>query len=93
MYDNSLVERELAVNDVAMFLKRKLDSGYLDKENEIKLLLGNVENMVSFFASQQRCNLLQNISLRKLLTNHSELYKESMAYYNERVIYWIKKSN
>lgn len=91
MYDNATVERELAVNDVALFLKQKLDSGYQDPQNEIKSLLGNVENMISFFASQQRCNSLKNVSVRTLLTKHSNLMEQALSYYNNRVQFWLSR--
>jgi hypothetical protein len=91
MYDNATVERELAVNDVAMFLKEKLDSGYSDQNGEIKTLLGSVENLISVFSAQQRCNQLNGVSMRILLENHSKLIKEAMDYYNERVVFWVNK--
>lgn len=91
MYDNATVERELAVNDVAMFLKEKLDSGYSDQNGEIKTLLGSVENLISLFSAQQRCNKLNGVSMRILLENHSKLIEEAMDYYDERVVFWINK--
>jgi len=91
MYDNATVERELAVNDVAMYLKEKLDNGYQDQNNEIRTLLGSVENLISLYAAQQRCNNLKGISMRQLLQNHSKLINESMKFYNERVNFWMKK--
>jgi hypothetical protein len=91
MYDNATVERELAVNDVAMFLKEKLDSGYSDRNGEIRTLLGSVENLISLFAAQQRCNQLNGISIRVLFDNHSSIMKEAMDYYNERFELWMKK--
>ncbi len=85
------MERELAVNDVALFLKQKIDSGYSDPQNEIKALLGNVENMISFFASQQRCNNLKPVSIRILLTKHATLIKEAIKYYQSRVEFWLSR--
>lgn len=91
MYDNATVERELAVNDVAMFLKEKLDNGYPDSKGEIKQLLGSVENLISLYSGQQRCNQLDGISMRVLLKKHSKLMKESMDYYSQRVEFWMHK--
>jgi hypothetical protein len=91
MYDNATVELELAVNDVAMYLKEKLDKGYQDPNGEIRKLLGSVENLISLYAAQQRCNQMKNISMRTLFQNHSKFINESMKFYYERVEFWMKK--
>jgi len=36
MFDQAIVERELAVNDVAIFLKGKLDMGYADPKMKLE---------------------------------------------------------
>lgn len=91
MYDNATVERELAVNDVAIFLKKKLDAGYNDSGGEIKKILSNVNNLISLFAPQQRCNTVQGVTIRNLLLNHTGLLTEAFNMYNTRVAYWIQK--
>ena len=92
MYDNAVVERELAVNDVALFLKQKIDGGYPDSKGEIKALLGYVPNMVSFFASQQRMNSIVGVTLRDMLNDNGPLLNAAQSYYNERVLFWLKTS-
>jgi hypothetical protein len=91
-YGDATVERELAVNDVAMFLNAKLDAGYADPRQEVRQLLSNVNNMVGYFAAQQRSyNNIQGVKVRALLTKHPRLMSDAVAYYQQRVNYWLSK--
>jgi hypothetical protein len=94
MYDKCVVERELAINDLAIFLKKKLDNGYQDPSNQIRALVSDVNNMINFFtASDREKSYLQGISVRNLLTNHSALINEAMKYYSDRLTFWINAKN
>ena len=94
MYDKCVVERELAINDLAIFLKNKLDKGYADPLHQIRTLVANVNNMINFFTASDRQNsFLQGITVRDLLSNHSVLINEAMKYYADRLSYWIKLKN
>ncbi len=89
MYDKLVLEREIAVNDVAMFLKGKLDNGYADSANQIRTLVSNVNNMVNFFAASEKMEAyLSGVTVRNLLTKHPALMNEAMKYYADRVTYW-----
>ncbi|TVZ14338.1 protein-glutamine glutaminase family protein [Maribacter sp. MAR_2009_72] len=89
-FDNAVVERELAVNDVAVFLLQRLEGGYEDSDGQIKLLLGNVEDMIGLFAPQQRFNSFQVTNMRNLLETHGPLIDEAMDFYHGRVLHWLK---
>lgn len=92
-FDNAVLERELAINDVALFLKEKLDEGYPDKHNEVKTLLSSANSMVALFSSQNNTFSLQDgLIIRSLLENHAKLINEAMKIYTDRVTYWVAKS-
>lgn len=88
-FDNAVLERELAINDVALFLKRKLDNGYKDSENEIRTLLSSVSSMVGFFSSQNNTLQVKGVTLRNLLEHHAVVMNEAMKYYTNRVTFWM----
>jgi len=90
LFDEAVVERELAINDVAMYLKEKLDKGYPDQNKDIFSLVSNVNNMIAFFASQDRISSIYGPSMRNLLSAHGPLLREAFNYYMQRVGYWLK---
>lgn len=90
LFDNAVLERELALNDVALFLKEELDGGYKDPQNEIKTLLSSVNSMVGFFASQNNSNQVKGVTIREVLERHAVLLNQAMKYYTDRVTFWMK---
>lgn len=92
-YDKAAMERELAVNDVAMYLLKRLHEGYPDTDGAIHNLVGNLDNLLVLFADQERgYNFINNLEMRPLLQNHADLMQLAMNYYTERVAYWMRQS-
>jgi hypothetical protein len=89
MYDNAVVERELAVNDVAIFMLEKIKTDYEDHDGQIKRLLGNVEDMIALFASEQRNNNFYSTNMRSVLDSHCPFINEALVFYHSRVLYWL----
>lgn len=93
-YDNANLERELSINDVAVFLKKKLDGGSKDRNGSIRILLSKVDNLLNFFAAQQKNpNWLDHITMRNILNSNPELIIQAQTYYYTRVTYWLKQAN
>lgn len=89
-YDRCVLERELAVNDVAIFLKKKLDGGYVDTGNHVRTLISSVNDMIYFFDGADRWTTqLDKVTVRNLLGKNAKLIGEAKKYYNERVAFWM----
>ena len=86
-FNKLTLERELAINDVAVFLKKKLDQGATD-DGSIKKLLSNVEAMINFFSSQERLNTsINGITIRQLINSNPQLMENAMSYFATRLVF------
>jgi hypothetical protein len=93
-FHRSLMERGLAVNDLARYLMQKMKDGYNDSDGSVKWLLANQDVIYDLFMNPYK--FYNNDSDNKktnLLKNHSALMRNAEQYYWERLAFWQAEAN
>lgn len=98
--DNLLMEKGLAVNDMAMQIFHKYIQPLLNdpgEENEIKLsdlkeIFGN-STVLDLLFSQNMSGYTINTSQRYVITNYGDIMQEAKALFNQRLVFWTAFSN
>ena len=93
--DNLLMEKGLAVNDMAMtiyqkYIKPLLLSGKEEDSrqlNDLKEIFGNSTALDLLF-SQNMSGYTENTSHRYIITNYSEIMREAKMKFSDRLIFW-----
>lgn len=88
-FHRSTMERGLAANDLAEYMMKKLEDGYVDTNGRIKQLLSNQDNIYNFFMNpywifEGRADLL---------ANHSNFMRKAEEFYWKRLAFWKEKTN
>ncbi len=98
--DDLVVEKGLAVNDMAMYMYKKymkplMNSnlpGDQDKLNDLKAIFGNPTALDCLFA-QNTSAKTKVTSQRYAVSHYPELIKEARGVFNDRLIYWTALTN
>jgi hypothetical protein len=98
--DDLLMEKGLAVNDMAMYMYKKymkpLMSSTLpadqDKLNDLKAIFGNATALDCLF-SQNTSAKTKTTTQRYAVSHYPELIKEARGVFNDRLIYWTALTN
>jgi hypothetical protein len=93
--DNLLMEKGLAVNDMAMTIYQKYIKPLLHvskeednrKLNDLKDVFGNSTALDLLF-SQNMSGYTENTSHRYIITNYSDIMKEAKMIFSDRLIFW-----
>ena len=98
--DNLMMEKGLAVNDMALTIYRKYLKPLIENptpEDEIKLIdlkeiFGNSTALDLLF-SQNMSGYTDNTSHRYVISNYTDIFQEAKVIFNERLVFWTKFSN
>jgi hypothetical protein len=98
--DNLLMEKGLAVNDMAMTIYHKYIQPLMlsGKEqdnlwlNDLKDIFGNSTALDLLF-SQNMSGYTENTSHRYIITNYSDIMKEAKMIFSDRLIFWTLFTN
>jgi hypothetical protein len=98
--DDLLVEKGLALNDMAMYMYKKhmkplMDSALpedQEKLNDLKAIFGNATVLDCLF-SQNTSPKSKATTQRYAISHYPELIKEAKDVFNDRLIYWTTLTN
>ena len=98
--DNLLMEKGLAVNDMAMqifykYIRPLMDATAEGNENklaDLKEIFGNSTALDLLF-SQNMSGYTDNTSHRYVITHYSDIIREAKSIFNQRQEFWTKFSN
>ena len=98
--DNLMMEKGLAVNDMALAIYRKYLKPLIENpipEDEVKLtdlkeIFGNSTALDLLF-SQNMSGYTDNTSHRYVISNYTDIFQEAKVIFNERLVFWTKFSN
>ncbi len=98
--DNLLLEKGLAINDMAMVIYKKhiaprSDNGDVKMQSELKDLkdiFGNATALDLLF-SQNLSGFTDNTSYRYVLTRYGAIMKEAKQLFHERLLFWTRFTN
>lgn len=98
--DDLIMEKGLAVNDMAMFMYKKYIKPLMsstsqedqNKVNDLKAIFGNA-TALDFLFCQNTSAKTKITTQRYVISNYPELVKEARVIFNERLIYWTNLTN
>jgi hypothetical protein len=98
--DDLVVERSLALNDMAMkiyhaHIRPLLNAANASDENrleDLKAVFGNATILDLLFAQNISGNT-ENTTHRYVLTRYSDITQEAKHFFNERLLFWTKFTN
>jgi len=89
-YDQLVLERELAINDVAIYLREKLKAGAPDPRGNFKMILSDVSKMINFFSPQERYSpSFWPVTYRDILYDNPDLAAQCSKFFFDRFSYWV----
>ena len=98
--DDLIMEKGLAVNDMAMYMYKKYmkplmcstTESDVDKLNELKAIFGNA-TALDYLFSQNTSAKTKITTQRYAISHYPEIMKEAREVFNDRLIYWTKLTN
>lgn len=98
--DDLLLEKGLAVNDMAMYMYKKYMKPLMDstsqtdqdKLNDLKEIFGNAAVLDCLF-SQNTSAKTKTTTQRYAISHYPDLIKEARDFFNDRLIYWTGLTN
>ena len=98
--DDLIMEKGLAVNDMAMFMYKKYLKPLMastlqkdqDKLNDLKAIFGNA-SALDFLFCQNTSAKTKITTQRYVISHYPDLMKEAKGVFNERLVYWTNLSN
>lgn len=98
--DDLIMEKGLAVNDMAMYMYKKYMKPLMgstnqddqQKLNELKAIFGNA-TALDYLFSQNTSAKTKITTQRYAVSNYPDLIKEARGVFNERLVYWTSLTN
>ncbi len=98
--DNLVLEKGLAINDMAIYVYKKFMKplmcsdklGNLDKLNDLKAIFGNA-TALDYLFSQNTSARSKVATQRYAISQYPEIMKDARDVFNDRLIYWTQLTN